>query len=83
MQEVELTWGRVGKVWWSLVWRGVLFGGLAGFVAGFIVGLLGGTPIHVSLAGLIVGIPIGIWVVKMVFAISYSDFRLALVSLGG
>jgi ABC-type antimicrobial peptide transport system permease subunit len=81
MQEVELTWGRAIKVWWSLAWRGLLFGGLAGFVAGMIVGVLGGEPIHGSLAGFVMGIPIGMWVVKIILAKSFSDFRLALIPI--
>jgi len=80
MQEVELNWERSLKVWWSLVWRGVLFGFIAGFIAGFIVGFLG-FPNLGGLAGLVVGIPIGMWVVKLVLAKSFSDFRIALVSL--
>ena len=80
MQEVELNWERAIKVWWSLAWRGVLFGFIAGFIAGFIVGALG-FPNLGTLAGLVVGIPIGMWVVKLVLAKSFSDFRLALVSL--
>ena len=35
---IEVTWGRAIKVWWSLIWRAVLFGGLAGMVAGGVVG---------------------------------------------
>lgn len=79
MQQVELSWERAIKVWWSLAWRGVLFGGIAGFVAGFIFGVLG-LPNRSDVAGLVVGIPISVWVVKIVLAKSFSDFRLALVS---
>ena len=37
---VELTWGRVVKVWWSLIWRGLLFGFLGGFIIGFIIAFI-------------------------------------------
>ena len=80
MNEVELNWARAIKVWWSLAWRGILFGSIAGFIAGFIVGYLGFGNLG-ALAGLVVGIPIGMWVVKLVLAKSFSDFRLALVAL--
>lgn len=84
---LEITWGRATKVWWSLVWRGALFGGLAGFVAGFVLGffmaiagashaLIGAASLW---AGMLVGIPVGIWVVRNVLAISWSDFRIVLV----
>ena len=90
MNEVEVTWGRAVKVWWSVMWRAVLFGVIAGFVAGFIVGLVGGfagadrgTITTLSgAAGAIAGIPVGIWVIKVVLTRKYSDFRIALVSGG-
>ena len=78
MNEVEVTWGRAIKVWWSLAWRGVLFGGVAGLIAGIIMMLAGAGESGVRAAGLI-GIPVGMWVVKMVIGTEYSDFRIALV----
>ena len=88
MNEVEVTWGRAVKVWWSIVWRAVLFGFIGGIVAGFIVGFIGGLTgaagdritMLSGLAGAIVGIPVGIWAVKVVLKKKYSDFRIALVS---
>lgn len=88
MSEVEVTWGRVFKVWWSLAWRGILFGFLAGAGAGFVVGFLGAMggmireniSMYSMLAGGAVGVPIGLWVVKTVLGKKFSDFRLALVS---
>jgi hypothetical protein len=90
MNEVEVTWGHALKVWWSIFWRAVLFGAIAGFVAGFIVGVIGGVAgtdhdliIRLSsLAGLIVSIPVWIWVVKVVLTKKYSNFRIALVTAG-
>ncbi|HKI61917.1 MAG TPA: hypothetical protein VKA31_06450, partial [Mariprofundaceae bacterium] len=80
VKEIEITWGRALKIWWSLVWRGVLFGMLGGAVVGFVVGALGVSPKDTTLIGMIIGVPIGIWVVKNVVGKSYSDFRLVLVS---
>ena len=37
---VEVTWMRVFKVWWSLLWRGLLFFFLAAGGAGFILSFL-------------------------------------------
>jgi len=83
----ELTWTRAFKVWWSLVWRGMLFGflagGIAGAIIGFIMGGLGVNPDIIAtstrIAGMIIGIPIGIAVTKIVLKKQYSDFRIALV----
>lgn len=88
MTEVELTLNRVVKVWWSLFWRGVLFGGGSGFILGFIIGLGGavmGLPRQAGetlamLATILVGIPIGIWIIRTVLRKKFSDFRIALVT---
>jgi len=88
MTEVDITWDKVTKVWWSLMWRGLLFGLLSGFVLGFIIGFVG-TLAHVDksiiqplciIAGLLVGIPVGLWVTRNVLKKKYKDFRIALVS---
>jgi len=84
---LEVTWGRAAKVWWSMVWRAVLFGGLGGAAAGFVLGAaMGAAGASVqtissvtSVIGLVVGIPIGIWVVRNVLGKSWSDFRIVLV----
>jgi len=91
MAEIELvqvTWLRAFKVWWSLLWRGLLFGFLAGAVVGFIVGffmaLAKAGPAAIkntcTIAGYIVSVPVGIVVTKWVLRNRYSDFRIALVS---
>lgn len=90
MNEVEVTWGNALKVWWSIVWRAILFCAIAGFVVGLIIGFVGGfmgsdrefiTRLS-ALAGGIVSIPVGIWVVKIVLTKRYSSFRIALVAAG-
>ena len=40
MQELEATWGRAARVWWLIMWRGVLGAVLVGTVAGFVVGVV-------------------------------------------
>jgi hypothetical protein len=84
---LEVTWGRAAKVWWSMIWRAVLFGGLGGAAAGFVLGVgmgVAGASVDTisrvtSVLGLVVGIPIGIWVVRNVLGKSWSDFRIVLV----
>ena len=40
MQELEATWGRAARVWWLIMWRGVLGGVLLGAAVGVIVGII-------------------------------------------
>ncbi len=88
MNELEVTWGRALKVWWSIVWRAMLFSFIAGAVAGFLIGFFGSIagmdpkaiPIYSGLAGMVVAIPVGIWVVKVVLQKRFSGYRLVLVA---
>lgn len=90
METLELTWERVVKVWWSLVWRGTVFGMLGGFVIGFVIGLVGAASgvnqstvnFASTLSGMGIAIPIGIVVVRSVLRKRFSDFRLLVVPLG-
>ncbi len=87
INEIDVTWGRAAKVWWSLLWRSILFAGVAGFVVGVIVGIVGAiagasreaVSVVSAFAGLGLGVPIGIWVVKLILSKNFSDFRVALV----
>lgn len=80
MTNVEVTWGRACEVWWSLVWRTVLLTVPATFVTTFILWMLDAAQ-YAGVAGALISIPVGIWVVKLVLGKSYSKFRLVLVSL--
>ena len=82
MQEVEVTWGRSIKVWWSLAWRWLIF---------LVVVVLVSVAALMFPSGQIVGqisiifpyvvvIPMSIWIVKLVLGTAYSDFRLVLLA---
>jgi hypothetical protein len=86
MQEIEVTWKHAIIIWWAVVWRTVLFVALAGMGVGLVLGfLLAGmqdeeqVALVAETAGLLVGIPIGIWVMKTVLTRQFRDFRIALV----
>ena len=79
MQEVEITWGRAIKVWWSLTWRIMLIGWALGFVSLFIADLMSVSQDWVGSISLIISTPAVWWIVKKVLVIHYSDFRLALL----
>jgi hypothetical protein len=84
---LEVTWGRATRVWWSIMWRAVLFAGIAGgifgFVAGGALGAGGASGQAISLivtwGGVLIGVPVGIWVTRLVLRKSWSDFRIVLV----
>jgi len=86
----SLTWTRVLKVWWALTWRMVLFCFAGGFIMGFIVGLLmvilkmdrQTTMVACQIAGMIISMPIGLYVTKIILQKEFSDFRIALIKKG-
>jgi hypothetical protein len=87
MEELEITWLRALKIWWSIVWRTMLYS--------ILFSILAGIPIAISTAalgfdeavalqvgrliGLVIGFIVAVWVVKIVLGKSFSDFRIALV----
>ena len=85
---VQVTWKRAFKVWWSLVWMGLLFIFLAtaglGFVLGFFMQLARVEPEIIKtvciIAGYIASIPMGIVVTKLVLKKHYSDFKIASIT---
>ena len=89
MNELEITWGRSLKVWWSMVWRLVIFGAVAGLIVGIIVGIVGAiigidqgvAQLISGLGGALISLPIGVWVVKIILGKNFSDFRIALLSI--
>jgi hypothetical protein len=88
--EMEITWARVVRVWWALLWRGLLemlvaavAGGVVGFAVGFVLGVLG-APIPTiqvvcGLLGALLGLLISLVPVKLALGRDYGDFRLALM----
>jgi hypothetical protein len=72
------------------MWRGILFGGGAGFVVGFVEGLIGAMAEAPAIAirnlalasGVIVGIPVGVYVVLLVLRKNFREFTIRLVPTG-
>ncbi len=87
--ELEVTWGRALRIWWSIVWRGTLYGSIAIYFARFIAFEIGialrasqvSMDTWATVAGAVVGISVGMWVVKRVMKLRYSRFRVALLSI--
>ena len=87
-EEVEITIGRLLRIFWLFAWRatigGAIAGGIVGFVIGFVMGAAGSAHEHValvtSLAGLVAGTIWSIVVLKMALEKQYQDFRIALIA---
>ena len=87
MEELQVTWIHAIKIWWSLTWRVLLVGGLAGLALGLLFGVLGaatGAADDVvkswgQVGGMLVSIPIGIWVVKSILNKDFRKYRIILV----
>jgi len=88
--ELEITWMRTIKVWWSYLWRNLiaiivamLVGAIIGFILGFIMGALGisSQTIRFVVAPIsgIIGLLISIVPMKMILGKNYGEFRLVLV----
>ena len=90
MKELEVTWDRTIKVWWSFVWRNLiatlvamLIGAIFRGVMGVILGAFG-VPIRtiqiiVMPIGFIIGLAISIVPLKLILGKNFGEFRLVLV----
>ncbi|MGA8763859.1 MAG: hypothetical protein WB562_13420, partial [Candidatus Sulfotelmatobacter sp.] len=87
MQELEITWERVTRIWWLLVWRGLLGGWILAVALAFLIGEAGGrlgldfpttAAIGTAISSL-AGLAWALLVVKMALKKNYEGFRLALV----
>ena len=84
--KLEVTWGRALTVWWSLMWRIIVFGVAAGLVAGAFVGVIAGltgqadkAKVWGGVAGYIVSVPVPMLVVKIVLQKKWKEFSIGLI----
>ena len=88
--ELEITWKRATRVWWSYLWRNLIaliaaavLGGIFGFIMGFILAMLGVSSETVQLivipVGFIIGLLISIVPMKMILGKDFGEFRLVLL----
>ena len=88
--ELEITWNRVIKVWWSYLWRSLLaaivamvIGAIIGGIFGFILGMLGFQTETIQLfvmpIGFLIGVGISIIPLKLILGKDFGEFRLVLV----
>ena len=86
---VQVTWKHAVRVWWSLLWRLLLFGFLTTAGAGFILAIFAAllkidaevVKGACTIFGYIALILAGIVATKLVLNRHYSDFKIALISM--
>ncbi|MCM8794874.1 MAG: hypothetical protein NC819_03630 [Candidatus Omnitrophica bacterium] len=83
---LEVTWRRVLTVWWSFVWRSIVFGALAGAILGGIIGLIAGLLGQAqmaqkwgAIAGQIISIPVSMCVMKIILQKKWKEFSIQLI----
>ncbi|MGX5913216.1 hypothetical protein ACR0ST_00590 [Aliidiomarina sp. Khilg15.8] len=88
--EVEVTWKRAVRVWWSYTWRNLIAGVFGMIIAAIIAGnlalmmsVMGSSEQMVTYAtgaiGFTMGLIVSIIPIKLILNKSFGDFRLVLV----
>jgi ABC-type nitrate/sulfonate/bicarbonate transport system permease component len=89
--ELEITWKRAARIWWSYLWRkiiaiigAVIIGAIIGGVLGFILGMLGTSTDIIKLIVqpivILIGLGISIIPLKLILGKNFGEFRLVLMS---
>ena len=87
MPELEVSFGRLLRIYWLFMWRSVLgalvIGFSLGFVFGFVLSALGVPLAQIktigSVVGLVGGVAWALFCLKMTLKKKYRDFRIILV----
>ena len=88
--ELEITWKRAARVWWSYLWRNLiaivvsmLLGFIAGYILSSIMDMFGASTEKVQFVvtpiGGIIGLLISIVPIKMILGKDFGEFRLVLL----
>ena len=87
MQELELTWSQVIRIWWAAFWRWIVWANLSvGFFAGIIAIALWAAGIHwvpmtpwVTDGILLATIPAALMALRLALKAPYKGFRIAII----
>jgi len=86
METIEVTWNHTLSIWWSYIWRCMVFSMLVGLVLGVIGGVIVGVMGKPDMGGMVGGIlgyvgsiPVSIYVMKTILNKKYKSFSIALV----
>lgn len=88
--ELEVTWKRALRVWWSYIWRsliaiilGLVVAIIVGVFLGLIMGVMGSSEQLTSYVsngfGFLIGLATSIIPIKLILNKSFGEFRLVLV----
>jgi hypothetical protein len=90
--ELEATWGRTTKIWWSYLWK--YFLAILGcfiivtilmFIIGYLLALMGVSQAAITFVGTILGFllffPASLIPIKYLLNKNYGNFRLALLPI--
>jgi len=88
MQELELTWDQVVRIWWAAFWRWLIWANLfVGAVLGTIAIVLWAMGIRfvplspwVTTAAYILAIPPGFMALRLAIKAPYRGFRIVIVA---
>ena len=89
--ELEITWNRAIRIWWSYLWRNLIAIVVAmiivmilGFIIGFIMGAMGFPILTIQLVtaplGFLLGLGISVVPMKMILGKDFGEFRLVLLA---
>jgi hypothetical protein len=89
--ELEVTWERAIRIWWSFFWRSLfavvvamLMAGAAGFFCGVVLGAMGYSSDAVQKVvypfGFFFGLTVTLAPIKMILGKDFGDFRLVLLA---
>jgi hypothetical protein len=88
MQELELTWGQVFRIWWAVFWRWLVLNQLTAGILGAAIGiplLIIGHREWVRADGwifvtLVAYVPSAVIAIRLAFKTKYKGFRVAIIA---
>ena len=92
--ELEITWERAVRVWWSYLWRAILMtlvamviAGLMGAILSAFMGAMGMTASAIQavvfMLGAVIGLGVSIVPMKLILGKDFGQYRLVLVAKSG
>jgi type III secretory pathway component EscS len=89
--ELEVTWERLVRVWWSWLWRAlivnlvvIVIAFMVGFIVGLVMGVMGFPKQAIQVIAGLIGLGIGICAttvpMKMILGKDFGEFRLVLLA---
>lgn len=89
--ELEITWSRAVRVWWSFVWRnliavvaGIVLGAIFGFIITFVMRSMGFSPSAIQFVVVLLsggmGLALSVIPLKMILGKDFGAFRLVLLA---